>query len=299
MPTDCHNYYKEDITFDSICKLLRKLGFPYYLQADELGITTKTLQRWREKETPYTQLSNEHYARLFGLLEKACRENKYNRKNYLDVLRQRYNLHEQNIDDVTQLVINSLDYHIGRTNSNPENFSSSEITPESFFNSCLYSEEKIKSIYMAFYSGANWVKIDKKLDFLKDLSDNIEIRVLVNDQKTIGEISETMKDLFHSITYLGYDDIIELWHRLSNELANLDFKISNFPLFRKIYIVNFEGGSSEALVRDYAYGYNIENQEQNKRLSGNNTWLSICKQEFELLWNKSLTYEDWISNVVK
>lgn len=290
----------KSIDFDSICVMIKRdLSINYTKLASELRLDTKTISRWRSGKVPYKALSKIEYKPLFDLIEKSCIDQG---KKFSSLLVSWFpDLKNYNDDDTLKSIIKkSLDYHINNNVENPpcdESYEHNNINDSiDFFNSCLDNNKGIDNICMSFHSGWNWIK-NKKRNRLLEKIDNlgIKIRIITNHSSAISKIAESMADPQEEKYYIGFDEGIKQWNKCASSLTNLEHRISDYPILRRAYIINYKDGSSEALIRNYIYTFFYSNIDKgNVIFNSMDPLLKVYQQEFNYLWNKALCYPQWI-----
>lgn len=292
------------ISLDSICLMIKnKLCINYTQMAAKMGWEAKTISRWRKGEVPYRALSDMQYRPLFDLIESSC---KAKGVDFVFLLTSWFPELEayHDKDELKRIIKNSLDYHINGvehdslTDTKENNviiFHSKE-----FLESCLTSGKSIDNICMAFHSGWDWLKNKEKNQLLEQLnSQGIKLRVIVNHRAAIRKIAKSMSDPNLEKFYIGFNEGIRQWDKCASALGYLDFRVSDYPILRKVYIINYKDGTSEALVRDYAYDFSTEFDFANIHLTNNNLSLKIFQQEFEFLWKNAMSYTCWAKALPK
>ena len=277
----------DSITLKNILlNIKHSFGLTYTKMAQELDVSTKTLNRWKDGNKTYKTLKKEDYKTLFTLLEQkgACERD----SDFVKMLQKWYSelLPYKTKADIKKVIQMSLDYHLNPIPLDEENNSSSIIVhAKEYILSCLNNEKNIDNICMAFHSGWDWLKENEKNQLIELINERgITLRVIVNHRDAIRKIAKTMCDPKMAKHYLGFNEGIKKWNDLAIDLENFEFRISDYPIFRKIYIINYKDGTSEARMRDYVYDYATEYDEVAIHLTHNDSSLHIFQQEFVLFF---------------
>lgn len=286
-------YSYDEITFQNIILLLnQKLGISLNQIAEDLSISIKTLTRWR-KGSPYHSLN---YFLLFQSIERACKKNDL---DFLTVLTETFPIlhHCHGEKNIKHTVENTLREHLGQ-NISSDNISIKKHIYESksFIEHILKNGKEIESIYMSFHSGLNWLKNKGKGKLLEQINQRgIKLYVIVNDQNSIGKIIKTMTNPDMEKFYISLNQGIIQWNKCVSELTYINFRISDYPILRKLYLVNYKDGTSEALTRDYVYDFcaDSNHEYENIYLTDSDLSLNLFRKEFDFLWDSALTYDNW------
>lgn len=171
----------------------------------------------------------------------------------------------------------------------------SSINSKRFLEVCLQYESPIKCIKIVAQTGWQWFYDPEKTDLLTWLAQkDIEIQVIQNSTSpTIKKISQATKDPEKELRYMGFDRTLTKWHDYEKTYSTIKFRISDYPILRKILIVEFKDNSAKALIRDYTYGSPVAYSSPHKQLSCDELDYKYYQAEFEFLWNHSQTYEQW------
>lgn len=171
---------------------------------------------------------------------------------------------------------------------------------KSFLQECLRNKDEIESICMAFHSGWEFWDDRDLRDLLRTLNNNgITIQVIANPDSAIRQIAMAMRDPHLIDEYIGFNESLSKWAERTNTLGNTYFRVSEYPILRKIYISKYKDGTKKALFRDYVYGYAPDVNTAFIQLSDNDPSLTIFQREFDFHWKKSKTYLDWFSSLPK
>ena len=285
----------ESITFDGFCTLLKRYKRTYENIARSINCVERTLRRYRKGEEPYISLSEDKYDGLFKCLEKEC---KSSGEDIIQVIVDFFGLPidylKKEYSELKSVIIYNLDYGI-RSKVDELPFGSKNLLQE-----CFQNKEAIESIRMAFHSGWEFWEDRKMRNLLKVLNNSgIIIQIIANPDSAVRQIAMAMRDPHLIDEYIGFNETLSKWAERANMLDNLYFRVSEYPILRKIYIVKYKDGSKKALFRDYVYGYAPDVNTAFIQLSDNDPSLTIFEREFDFHWQKSKTYPDWILNLPK
>lgn len=287
------------INLESICLMLKnKLSITYKEMADVMGCEPKTLERWRKGLNKYKTLSDMQYKPLFYLIEThGCTDN----NDFVKILISWFpELKEyQDKEKIKSIIKDCLDYNINvvkKSSVNGLNKNENTVScSKDFLELCLKKEKSIDNICMAFHSGWDWFKDKEKHLLLEQLNElKITLRVIVNHKDAIERIAESMIDPKQEKYYLGFNEGIIQWGKSICFLDHFNFRVSDYPILRKVYIVNYKDGTSEALIRDYAYDFAKDYDFANVHLTDNDFLLKVFQKEFEFLWNNAISYSNWV-----
>lgn len=283
----------EEISLDSICLMIKnRLGIDFAQIAAELGYVERTLYRWRTGQSLYKELSKTKYRLLFKLIESLCDDNGIDFVSLFTSWFPQLKPYSDK-EELKRIIKDSLDYHINSLMlADTEN--KIILNPKEFLESCIKSDKDIESIYMVFQSGWDWLKSKDKNLLLEQINElGINLRVIVNHQAAVKKIADTMVNPRIKKYYPSFDDNIKQWQKHACESSNVDLRISDYPILRRIYLVNYKDGTSEALLHDYAYNFVSEDDRGNFRLNNDDFLLKVFTNELNFLWDNSHTYADW------
>lgn len=293
-----NNLVYEDISFDNFCNIFKiYFKWTYAELARSLNCNERTLQRWR-KSNKYHSLHSSKYITLFRLLESKCKTiNVDSARLLIEYFRLPKSFLNEDYEKIKSLIIYNLDLKLDASHSiiKPSASYSFNLSSIEFITNCIHKQKQIKSICMAFHSGWDWLKLIEKRKTI-DLIDHmgIQLYVLVNHKDAIQKIAESMENKEVKKYYIGYNQGIRQWHICENALENLELRISNYPLMRRCYIVNYTDNSFEVIHQDYVYDHAFSSDGNNYRhytnLDNNG---SMFVNEFKFLWNHAYTYQQW------
>lgn len=300
----------DSITFNEFYKLLNgRYRKTQARIAEDLNISTKTLSRWINNSSSvacYSSLSNGKYIRLFQSLENECSANDDNISN---VLIEHFSLPKEyskmTYQQLKEIFIYNFDYRLEKNNKSRTKYSPQE-NKETYFGSrqflenCLENKDDIESIYMAFHSGWEFWDDREMRNLLKQLNNSgISINVIANPDSAVKPIAMTMRDLNLTDEYISFNENLSKWADRVDKLDNISFRVSEYPILRKIYIAKYKDNTIQALFRDYVYEYAPDVNSSFIQLSDKNPFLAIFQREFDFLWSKGKTYSDWVSTLPK
>jgi hypothetical protein len=294
----------EEISLYNICLMIsKKLNINYTQIASSIGCDTRTIARWRTGKVPYKTLSALEYRPLFEIIESACKNNGIDFVSLLTSWYPDLNVYHEK-EEIKSVIKFNLDYQINGMKQNAiipiKESSPNTYHVKEFLESCIQNDKSITSICMAFFSGWDWIKEKEKSLLLEQIDKlGINLRIIVNHHAAINKIAKSMKNPRFKKFYMGYNEAIQQWAKYTAEFNHLEFCISDYPILRKIYIVNYKDGSSEALVRNYAYDFSSDHDLANIHLNNNDYFMNIYKQEFEYLWKNAISFENWLKVLPK
>ena len=290
-----------EITFANFVDIFKNLD-PFNMDYTEIaglfGKDDRTLLRWRNGA--YGPVKKKNYKPLFDLLERKITDGNARVLFLVDAFHMPRQYVNVSYDDLKEIIIRALNNAFLGKKTTGNDQQSEVITPvqstKEFLISCLAKRMSIKSISMAFHSGWYWWDDHEMTKLLKTIdAEGIEIRVIANPASTIKQIAMAMRNPDLVDFYLGFDETLAKWNEWENRLKNLDFRVCEYPLFRKISIVEYADGAKEALFRDYVYDYSHNTNEPNMKLTVRDSSLDVFCREFEFLWQKSTDYSSWYS----
>lgn len=165
-----------------------------------------------------------------------------------------------------------------------------------FFQYCLNHSSPIKKIRMAYHTGWMWFHNTELRTMLKKfLNQNVSVQIIANSlSPQVNDIILTMRDPTIALDYTGVNETLANWHKYEKAYSNLTLKVSaKYPILHQLSLVEFEDGTAESLVRNYAYGAQY-NQIPALRFSSENiTEYNYYSTEFDFLWTHSLPYTIW------
>lgn len=285
----------ETITFQNFIDLIKQVaksnGLPYsYEYMEEMtDINHKKSQRTYKRNNG-TELQRPNYSRLFDLLEDTCEKAHCTKA---DPLVNEFTLPEHyrdfSYEYLKKIVIDVLR---DETSPSEEAFHNTK----DFIMARINDDKKITKISMCFYTGWDWIRSGtNKNELIKEIfkDSNIDFFIIVNHRVAADKIASTMTNPDDRNFYTGYKQAILRWNAISSEFKNINFRISDLPLLKKMCIIDYEDGSCEILFRNYVYNlYNNSGKEQTL-VRNDSEWLEIYKEEFKYLWNKGLTFAKW------
>ncbi len=169
-----------------------------------------------------------------------------------------------------------------------------------FLQSCLDDEFKVKCVKMAYQTGWLWFDDRKRTNLLIHISKSgIPIQVIANPESVIKDIAYTMSDPAMLLRYMGFNETLATWHKYECAYKNIHLRISRYPILRKSLIVEFEDGSSKAIFGDYAYGSPVKYAPPYLQLANSDTSFEYYYNEFQYLWDKSVSYSKWYKSLPK
>lgn len=158
----------------------------------------------------------------------------------------------------------------------------------------LNSELKVRSIKMAYHAGWAWFSESARINLIEEAATrNIPIQIIVNPEEVIKDISISMSDPAKALRYKGFDENIEEWHKYEKAYDSISLRISEYPIFRKVCIIEYEDESEDALIREYTYGSTANAQSPGRKMTKRDSELSFYNKEFDFLWNHSKSYDEW------
>ena len=267
--------------------------------AETLHYSERTIQRWRTIGVAYG-LEKSDFHDLFKLLEQQCKvfdqDPKYVLCHYFELA----NTYEKgSYDDVKRLIINNLK----NKSDNLKTFSpldsinqpKVQLRPVEFISSCLNKGKAIQCIYMSFHSGWDWLKSHEKHQLLETIHKlQINLHILSNDSNTIQKIADTMASSEKQKFYVGYNLVINQWQNCAMQFNNMQARISNLPIMRKMYIVVYKDQTYELLGREYVYNFRpFTDEEPFFYLTHLDQKATNYFNEYEFLWKNSKTYDTW------
>ena len=170
------------------------------------------------------------------------------------------------------------------------------ITTVQFFQSCFEYSSPIRCIKLSAQTGWTWFDDKEKRKLLKKLADSgIEIQVIGNPMTPgMKKMVLAMRDPQMELDYKGVNETLSEWHKYEINYCNLSLHISvDYPVLHQTYIVEFEDGSAKALIRDYAYGLPVAKLAPCKHILKYAHEYKHYRNEFQFLWDKGITYDEW------
>lgn len=169
-----------------------------------------------------------------------------------------------------------------------------------FLHSCMEHNAPIKSIRMAYQSGWAWFSENSRIDLIERAAkDGIPIKIIANPKSVIEKIGFSMRDSEKILRYKGFNETLEEWHKYEKTYDCINLKISDYPILRKTTIIEFENGTTKALLRDYNYGLPANDTSPFTELNEENPALNCYQSEFDFLWEHAKTYEEWYKSEPK
>lgn len=298
------------ITFKEFYNLLNKrYGKTQMEIAYDWNISDRTLRRWINISnfSRYYSLSSGRYFQMFKSLEDECSKHG---DNIIEVLVNHFCLPseylEMDYNNLKQIIILNLDKKLTSKSSNQTSKISSQkdtktqFESKQFLQTCLEHKDDIESICMAFHSVCEFYDDRNVRLLLIDLyNSGVSIQVIANSDSAIKQIATTIKN--HNLSkYIGFNQNFSKWADRISKLNNLHFRVSEYPILRKIYIAKYKDKTTKALFRDYVYGYSQDDDSSLfTQLSDKEPSLAIFMREFDFLWNNAKEYPDWFNTLPK
>lgn len=289
----------DSITIDSICSMLTEnFEITYTEIANALGKNQKTLNRWRNGESHYRSMSKSSYRLLFSLINDLCLKNDI---SFEELVTDWFSEIPQStpLKGLYQIITDSLDFHIDINNYNVEDKSNQILltSAEVFIRNSIESDKLVECIYMSFHSGWEWLRDKHKRQILDTINDlEIPLYIIANPAESIEMMAKNMHFSKEEKFYAGYNEGLRLWNRLSDSYKNLFFRVSKYPLMRRLFYVRFADDTCAALSQDYIYNCPHRKHPGNLFLNESSPVLPLLISEFDFLWENGHSYNDWYKN---
>lgn len=149
------------------------------------------------------------------------------------------------------------------------------------------NSSKTTSVDMAFHSGLDWLTNPEKVRLLTQMmSQKIHLRVLINSEDSINEISLSMQQ--PDRMYAGFARCIEEWKKWERKYPDyMEVRISDLPLMHRVYLIHECNGIGVANVTYYTYGNRMHDDDVRCCFNINTPGYKLYSNEFNFLWNKS------------
>ena len=174
------------------------------------------------------------------------------------------------------------------------------LNSKNFLQSCLDKKQAINCVKMAYQTGWLWLEDPDRTDLLISIAESgVPIQVLANPESVIKEIAYTMREPALVLRYKGFNETLVGWHKYECAYNSIQLRISDYPILRKTVIVEFEDGSSSAILGDYAYGSPSKVAPPYTMVTNTDASFAFYKNEFDFLWDKATSFSDWQSSLPK
>ena len=155
-----------------------------------------------------------------------------------------------------------------------------------YINSALKKLGTITEIKMLFRAGSEWHHKSELVDILRRaISENITVRVIINDAETVEQLSAHMRQPLKK--YYGYSKSKEDWlekARLYPECIQI--RIADIPMMHRYYCIK-DGKSGLAKVSFYTYGNYIPEKDFQYIFDSGRSEYQLYEEEFEYIWNEA------------
>lgn len=178
-------------------------------------------------------------------------------------------------------LIHNMDMDVSNENQRPLREKGADFVAEGI------NSSKTKSVDMAFHSGLDWLSNPEKVRLLTQMmSQKIYLRVLINSESSINEISLSMQQ--PDRMYAGFARCIEEWKKWEKKYPNyMEVRISDLPLMHRVYLIHECNGVGTANVTYYTYGNRMHDDDVRCCFNLNTPGYKLYSNEFNFLWNKS------------
>lgn len=149
----------------------------------------------------------------------------------------------------------------------------------------------IKSIDLAFHSGADWLgDDDDKYEILEKIgAQDLNLRVLVNNEEAIGLLCKYMRHPSKKDKYRGFGQYIMSWKEFEKKYpGTIEVRVSKLPLMHRMYLVRSqEEGKGIANVTFYTYGTELRKKSARVCFGIDSPEYKVFAQEFDFLWEQA------------
>ena len=159
-----------------------------------------------------------------------------------------------------------------------------ELRYDQFILNAVDEEQEIEWIDMAFHSGSQWRLNTEYINLIeKIIQKNIKLRIIINSEKAISEISSHMRQPLKK--YIGFDKGIENWLELEQDYPdNVFIKVANIPILHRLYIIRCKNNFGKVNVKSYTYGQEICTYNFSYTFTSQNPEYQLYTSEFDYLW---------------
>lgn len=168
-------------------------------------------------------------------------------------------------------------------NKKPEPLDSSTAA---FICSALKKLGTVLEIDMLFRAGSEWHHKSELVDILLyAMKENITVRVIINDAKTVESLSIYMRQPLKK--YYGYSQSCKDWMEKAQLYPNsIQVRIADIPMMHRYYCVKGEK-SGTAKVSFYTYGNYAPEKDFQYIFDSERDEYKLYEEEFEYIWNKA------------
>ena len=167
-----------------------------------------------------------------------------------------------------------------------------------FIRFCTENNSSIKNLYMVAQTGWEWLD-DKELNsVLMELAHNGKTIIVVTnpETETTKSIANAIKDEKMKLRYMSLNETLAKWHAYEKEFKNIEFRVSPLPILHQTIIIELEGGSAYALVRDYIYDSPVSLTTSHKYSKNKDSDYNLYYKEFNYLRLHAQSYEEWLKS---
>ena len=144
--------------------------------------------------------------------------------------------------------------------------------------------EKVSGIDISFRAGSEWHHKSGLVDILlRVIKEKICVRVIVNDEKTVEQLSVHMRQPLKK--YYGYNKSCQDWLEKAESYPDIiRVRVADVPLMHRYYCIKGpENGLAK--VSFYTYANYIPEKDFQYKLGRSEEEYELFGNEFEYLWN--------------
>lgn len=156
-----------------------------------------------------------------------------------------------------------------------------------FLSSIKSDPEQVECVCMAFHSGVEWRRDQKKVDILQHCLDHrIPMRILVNSAELTNAICAHMQQPLKK--YIGLDNCVAEWLELQELYPEtIQVRVCRIPMLHRIYLVRRKNGAGSVNIKYYTYGNYRPAKDCRACFDGDKPEFDLYHEEFEYLWKQS------------